>query len=126
VTYSTTAELVSLTGSPLSSAILQAIIDQADRDIVSQLRLANISAPGSDDDLKAASLKLSIAGVVRRGQLDGSKPVSSIRIGDISTSEDPDEAIRQLTESAGKNIEAYIMSHGTQRRDRWYLRKVNG
>ena len=122
--YCTNAELTSLTGTSLTTAVQDAIIDQSDREIKARLALADISAPASDDTLKAASLNLSIAGVFTRLRADGSKP-SSLKVGDISMGDNIDAAISELKNRAWESVTAYIRSNGVQSRDKWYLRKVN-
>ena len=122
--YCTNAELTALTGTSLSTDIQGAIIAQADREINARLALAGLSASASDDTLKAASLNLSIAGVMTRLRADGSKP-SSLKVGDISMGDNIDAAITELKTRADESITAYIRSNGTYSRDRWYIRKVN-
>lgn len=124
MSYCTNAELTLLTGTGLSTTIQDAIIAEADREINARLALAEISAPGSDDKLKSASLNLSIVGVLTRMRLDGSKP-ASIRIGDISASDDIDTAISELQKKAWAAVDSYILTHGTYDRSKWYVRKVN-
>lgn len=120
----TTAELINLTGTTYSTTILDEIIAQADRTISSWLSFAGISLPGSDDGLKSASVNLSICGIITRMRLDGTNP-ASLRIGDISTSDDLDTAITALIDKARESAQAYIKSHGSGDRARYYLRKVN-
>ena len=122
--YCSTDELTNLTGTSLSITVQNAIIDQADREIKARLALANISAPASNDTLKAASLNLSIAGIYTRLRADGSKS-SSLKVGDISMGDDIDAVIAELKTRADDSITAYIKSNGTLSRDKWYIRKVN-
>ncbi len=126
MSFASITELTNLTGSTLSSTVLTEIIGQADREIVARLALAEIGAPGSDDKLKAASLNLSIAGVLTRMRLDGSKPGRSLKIGDISASDDVDAAIAEYTKKAWAAVDSYILTHGTYDRYRFMVRKVNG
>ncbi len=120
----TTDELIALTGTTYPTATLTAIIAQADRTVKSWLSFAGLSLPDSDDDLKTASLNLSICGLLTRMRLDGTKP-SQIRIGDLSISEYTEDAITALTDNARNFAHAYILSHGSDDRARYYLRKVN-
>ncbi len=117
-------ELTALTGTEYDDAIQQEIIDQSDREIKARLALAEISAPSSDDKLKVASLNLSIAGVLTRMRLDGSRP-SSLRIGDITITDNLDSAIVEFKNKANEMITSYILTHGTYDRYRWMIWKVN-
>lgn len=119
-----TSELVNLTGTTYSTTILDDIIAEADRTIGTWLSFAGLSLPGSDNDLKSASLKLSICGILTRMRLDGTKP-AQLRIGDLTVSDDIESAITNLTAKAREHTQAYIKSHGSDDRARYYLRKVN-
>jgi len=98
MSYCTTAELVNLTGSGLSSTILQAIIDDADREINSYLLPHGLSG-SSNDSVKTASLKLSRAGLMQYHRLSGIQP-KSVSIGDTTSQDDPDVAIKALRAEA--------------------------
>lgn len=89
--YSTATELKALTGATLADADLEAIIDQADRTIDAKLRIAGITG-ANPADLKAASLEYSIAGLLTRYRLDGTKP-ASLSVGGLSMSDNIDSAI---------------------------------
>ena len=82
--YCAYTDVQSLTGSALSQAILEAIIDQADRTIDAKLRIAGITG-ANPADLKAASLEYSIAGLLTRYRMDGTKP-ASLSVGGLSMS----------------------------------------
>lgn len=124
MSYCSETELINLTGSMLSSTVLTEIINQADREIKTKLAQTEISAPASDDKLKAASLNLSIVGILTRMRLDGSKP-GSLRIGDISVGDNLDAAIAEFMGRAWASVESYIKTHGTYDRYRWMIRKTN-
>ncbi len=89
--YCAYTDVQNLTGSALSQAILEAIIDQADRTIDAKLRIAGITG-ANPADLKAASLEYSIAGLLTRYRLDGTKP-ASLSVGGLSMSDNIDSAI---------------------------------
>jgi hypothetical protein len=57
-------------------------------------------------------------------RLDGTKP-AQLRIGDLTVSDDIESAITNLTAKAREHTQAYIKSHGSDDRARYYLRKVN-
>jgi len=105
MSYCTTAELVNLTGSGLSSTILQAIIDDADREI--NAYLAPHGLGGSGDVCKTASLKLSRAGLMQYHRLSGIQP-KSVSIGDTTSQDDPDVAIAALRKEAFQVLDLWI------------------
>jgi len=105
MSYCTTAELVNLTGSGLSSTILQAIIDDADREI--NAYLAPHGLGGSGDACKTASLKLSRAGLMQYHRLSGIQP-KSVSIGDTSSQDDPDIAIAALRKEAFQILDLWV------------------
>ena len=123
--YCTNTELTALTGTSLSTDIQDAIIAQADREINARIRRAGLSTPASDDTLKAASLNISKAGIITHDRMSGAK-TSSIKVGDISMSDNLDAAISSLYTKAWESVDSYIKSNGVYSRDRWYLKKVNG
>lgn len=120
MTYCTVDEVKNLTGTDLSDAIVESVIEQSDREIDAILRANGISG-GNANDLKAASTKLSIAGVMTRHRMDGTQP-SSLSIGDISTSDDINAAIAELKEQAYQMIRSIIRAN---RSNRTVMRVVN-
>lgn len=118
-------ELKNLTGTELATDILDDIIAQADNEINSTLLASGISPPGANNMLKAASLKLSMIGVMTRHRMDGTQP-GSLSLGDITLSDDINGAIAQLRSEARILINNYIVSNNasTRRAERVY--KVNG
>lgn len=122
--YCTNAELTLLTGTSLSTTIQDAIIAQADREIDARIVRAGLTAPASDDTLKAASLNISKAGIITHDRMSGAK-TSSIKVGEISMSDNLDAAITELYDNAWESVDSYIKTNGTYSRDRWYVRKVN-
>jgi len=117
-------ELVNLTGSELTVKELDEIIVQADSEIDACLYEAGLTPPGSDSILKAASLKLSIAGVVTRHRMDGTQP-SSLSIGGLSLSDNLDGAITELRNGAKSLIDAYIRKATAALRQSSRIYKVN-
>jgi len=122
LSYATTAELVLLTGSSLATATLQALLDEADRQIKVKLAIADITPPGSDDKLKSACLSLDKAELLGRVRVDGSHtgPPEYDWSGTEMTS-----TITQLKEAAHEAIYSYILAAGASDRYRWSIRKVN-
>jgi len=111
--YLTYTELVDHTGTKLSQTTLEGIISVADYEINSMLRASGISG-GNSGDLKAASLKLSEIGVIRRHRMDGTMP-RRMKIGGIEVEDDPDRAITDLRDEAHRIIREIIKSGRTYR-----------
>ncbi len=120
--YCTNAELTNLTGTELSTTIQDAIIAEADRQIDARLALYGVS--GSGNVCKSASLQLSMAGVLRRHQMDGTQP-DSLNLGGISLSLNVDAAIRSCEEKAYSLIDDYAKNAMKNRAWMNMVRKVN-
>lgn len=108
MTYATTAEIVALTGTTLPVTSLQAILDEADRQIKIRLAIADVSPPASDDKLKYACLSLGRIGLLMWG--------SPERLDNIS--------ITELREDAYAAVDSYATASASDRY-RWNIRKVN-
>ena len=106
MSYCTTTDLVNLTGSSLSSTILQAIIDDADREINAYLAPHGL-AGSANDACKTASLKLSRAGLMQYHRLSGIQP-KSVSIGDTTSQDDPDVAIAALRKEAFQILDLWV------------------
>ncbi len=106
MSYCTTAELVSATGSKYDTAVLQALIDRADRQINAKLNAARVS--GSGDAIKEASLSLSTSMLLTRMRMDGTKPSSLSMGGTLTMSDNVDEAIANLETRAWQLVEEHI------------------
>lgn len=110
--YCTNAELSGITDTTLSTTILDALIAQADRRITARIRRRGVTPPTSDDMLKAASLDLSQAGIVTynrmKEDLTDRNMTKTIKFGETTIQDDPDEAIAQLTQLAWSAVDAYI------------------
>lgn len=104
--YCTTAELVSATGTNYPEAVLQALINDADREINATLQAARVY--GSGDALKAASLNLSISKLLTRMRMDGTKISTTSLDGTMNLADDPDRAIAAYEKKAFALIEKYI------------------
>lgn len=83
-----------------------------------------ISAPTSNDTLKAASLNLSIIAVWTHP--DAGDAASAIKLGDITIERRELSAfISDLAKRAWQNVNDYIMQNGADDPYRYYIRKVN-
>ena len=124
MSYCTRTELANLTGSSLNDAVLQEIIEQADRQIKGRLLMMDISVPGADDTLKAASLNLAKIGVLTHP--DSDQVSSSVKLGDITIARaNVDTVISDLSKQAWQSVDDYILRHGQHETSRFYIRKVN-
>jgi len=111
--YSTHTELAALTGSALAQAVLEAIIAQSDREIDAKLRRAGITGADSAD-LKAVSLEYSIAGLLTRYRMDGTKP-ASLNIGAFAMSDNIDAAIDEHRKNGDAILEGIIKRNRSYR-----------
>lgn len=113
MSYCSTAELVSATGATYETAVLQALIDRADRQIKAKLNAARVS--GSGDAIKEASLSLSISMLLTRMRMDGAKP-ASLSVGGLSMSDNIDQAIKELEARAWELVQDHIAFSAPSRR----------
>ena len=128
MTYATYTELTNVTGSAESSTILQAVLDDAEREIVAYLKARGVTS-SSCDATKSAELKIAQAGLLQlRIQKGEVIPVS----GEMVASPDPNaasavmSAYRQLRRDAFQILDDYIAvqsSLNTPRRK--YVVRVN-
>lgn len=105
MTYCSVSELAELTGSQIDDDILEAIIEQADRQIDARLAENNLS--GGGNTIKAASLSLSIAGLLTRYRFDGTKP-QAFTVSKFSMSDNVDEIIKHHTKQAWDLVASYV------------------
>ena len=120
--YATYTELENLTGSNLGETILEAIIDEAEREIDAKLDEYGLS--GSGDIIKSATLKLSMAGLMTRRRFDGSQP-ASVGLGELTKSDSLDQAISALKKDAWALVDSFIETQTADRAGN-YIYKVNG
>lgn len=104
MTYCTTADLVNLTGSTRTTTQLQAIIDEADREVNAYLKARGVSG-STCDELKSVSLKLSKAGLLEFGLQNGDFEADS---GDFTSSVDVTRAVESLRAAARRQMDDFI------------------
>jgi len=121
-TYCTYTELANETGSGLSQTILEELINQAEREVNSRLAVAGLSG-SANDTLKVATLKIATANMLVRYRLDNTKP-SGLTIGELSMSDNIDEAIRNLKADGLRIVGEYIKTNFPTK-SRRYMTKVN-
>jgi len=120
--YCSNAELVAISGSVLATTILDAIIAQADREIDIRLAAYGLSGTAGDATLKAASLKLSQAGLLDYGLHTGTYESTS---GDFTSSVNVNTAIKAYQVRAAELLDSYIYIHQSEE-SRVFVRRVNG
>ena len=125
MTYCTTAELVNLTGSTLSTTILTAVIEQGDREIDTYLAPYGVGADASA--CKSASLELAKAGILDRMRLDGSQPDQSTE-GDYSQTVQIESAIKRHRAAAFAILDHYVSaaSAASAAVSKYHVVKVTG
>ena len=125
MTYCTTADVVNLTGSALSTPILTAIIEQGDREIDAHLAQYGVGPDASA--CKAASLELAKAGILDRMRLDGSQPDQSTE-GDYSQTVQIESAIKRHRAAAFDILDRYVSaaSAASASVSKYHVVKVNG
>ena len=104
MSFCTTTELINVTGTIRSSTILQALIDESDRQVTAYLRARGV-AIADCDETKSASLLLSQAGLLRFGLQEGSFQAST---GDFSSSVNVTEACKALEARAFAILDDFI------------------
>ena len=111
--YCTYSDVQLETGTALgtiTTADITARILQSDKEIAGRLKLEGLTAPtDATDDLKTASIHLTVAWVKRRQSHELSRP-GSLNLGDISFSAQPETEAQQAEAKAEKAILAYIAS----------------
>ena len=105
MTYCTTAELVNLTGSTLTDAILTAIIEQGDREIDAYLAPYGVGADASA--CKSASLELAKAGLIDYSVQHGDR-ADMLTAGDTTETLNVDQMIRRYRAAAFDLLDRYV------------------
>jgi len=123
-TYATSTELVNLTGSTLTEAVLHEILGQATNEINSRLAMDGITvSSASDINLRAIGLNKAFAMVMRRMFADGTRS-GSINT-DGGSSPDPMILANERETMAETQLKVYIREHLPSTRKRLWAFKVN-
>jgi hypothetical protein len=109
----TYTELQNITGSDLSTTILGAIIDQADREIEAYLDKYGLDGSSSVGAVKAASLKLSQAGVYELS-------------GNTSQVESLYNPVKELRKAAYEILSNYVSANASSSSTLTRVRAVHG
>lgn len=113
MTYCTIADVKLEAGTSLGTVTdddITNLITRSDEEIVSTLVARGYTAPASDNNLKTASIKLTIAKIKRRQAEELSRPGSLSLGSDISFSVSPETEAKALIAEAYRAIENYILS----------------
>jgi hypothetical protein len=112
--YCTTTDVYLEAGTATGTATVTDIgnmITRSDAEIVGMLRIKNLTAPSvATEDLKTASIQLTVAKIKRRQSQELSRPGSLSLGGDISFSAQPETEAAACEAKAKLAIEAYIAS----------------
>jgi len=104
VSFCSPTDLINLTGSVRSNTILQAIIDEADRQVTAYLKARGVGVSACDET-KSASLLFSQVGLLRFGLQEGSLEASS---GDFTSSLNVTTAAKAMETRAFAILDDYI------------------
>ena len=96
-------------GCPLSTTIVNALIDQAEGFIEGLLAKANATGSASSAILKTATIDLTIAYLAKRLRMSNRK-VNSRTMGEITLQDNIDAIIAEAKESAREAVELYARS----------------
>jgi hypothetical protein len=105
MSYCSIAEVRSLTGlaiAQISDTDMQALIDEADREINSYIAFAGNSLSATVS--KSASIKLTICNIITQQRISGNKAYK-VSVGAMSIADDPDRAIKGLRDDAYRMME---------------------
>ena len=109
--YSAYTDIEALTGSTLGQTILDAIIEQGERDIDSWLAKADLTGSAGDGYLKGASINMAIYYLLVRYDLDGTKP-NQLSTGELSMQSNVDGRMDKMLSQAKALVDIYIKENG--------------
>lgn len=125
MSFCTTTELATLTNTAQvrTPTVLQAIIDESDRQITTYLHARGLAASACDET-KSASIALSKAGLLELGLQEGTLQISNA---DYSSNFDVYTAVKDLRAMAYKYLDDLLARSETlEEPRRKYVLKVNG
>lgn len=108
--YCTYAEVLAMTGTAYPQATVEAIIVLADKELNAMLAAKGIAAAYTDTGLQEAGLNLTMARVLTRMRMDGTKP-NTLTLGGLTMSDSIDKAIEGHRAVAMQLVQAYIDAH---------------
>ena len=104
--YCTYAEVLAMTGTAYPQATVEAIIVLADKELNARLSALGHAAAYTDVGLQEAGLNLTLARLLTRMRMDGTKP-ASLSMGGLTMSDSIDKAIEGHRAAADALIAAY-------------------
>lgn len=122
MSFCTVDELIAATGTNYPELTLQALIDRADRQIISRLNAARVPAGGNS--IKEASLSLSISMLLTRMRMDGTKTASTSLDGTSNVADNIDAAIAQYERRAWQLVDEHIAYMAPRKRH--YIARSDG
>ena len=128
LSYVTVPDIENLTGTKLSTTVLTAIGEQAEREAVSYLTAKGVTSY-SGNAVKSAVLKLSHAGVLLRYHAEATLTKSDGATGTTYqdyTAGDPSSLIASLRKEAMSLLDQYAESQTVSGTYSTFIRKVNG
>jgi serine/threonine protein kinase HipA of HipAB toxin-antitoxin module len=108
--YCTYAEVLAMTGTAYPQATVEAMIVLADKEMNAMLAAKGIAAAYTDTGLQEAGLNLTMARVLTRMRIDGTKP-DMLTVGGLTMKDSVDAAITGHRTVAAQLVQAYIDAH---------------
>lgn len=108
--YCTYAEVLAMTGTAYPQATIEAIIVLADKELNARLSALGHAAAYTDVGLQEAGLNLSLARLLTRMRMDGTKP-DMLTMGGLTMKDGIDAAIAGHRAAADVLIAAYADAH---------------
>lgn len=109
--YCTYAEVLAMTGTKYPQATIEAMIVLADKELNAKLAAKGYAAAYTDVGLQEAGLNLSMARLLTRMRMDGTKPNSLSLPNGLSMSDSVDKAIEGHRAVADDLIKTYLGTH---------------
>lgn len=108
--YCTYAEVLAMTGTAYPQATVEAIIVLADKELNAMLVAKGFAAAYTDTGLQEAGLNLTLARLLTRMRMDGTKP-DMLAVGGLTMKDSVDAAIAGHRSTADALVTAYTDAH---------------
>ena len=109
--YITAAEIVTYTGTILTTAEIDAMIDDAEDEVEETLDVLGATPSTSNALLKAAVRSLVLISILQRYRMDGTKP-KTLTVGSTTLSDDVDANIEFLEGAAQRKMDTFVSLQG--------------
>jgi hypothetical protein len=113
--YTTYAEVLALSGTALPQATVESMIAAADRDVNTYCAAQGVSVDATNSAIVSASINYTMAYILTRGRMDGTREVTSL---DYTDKTPIDNAIKTYRDTADELLQRYCKaaaSVGTSR-----------